>query len=105
MRDRAAEFREEEALLPHLQKPELTPCDEEEERDQGLGRRVLDESKKLWHIAGPSILSRLASYSLLVITQAFSGHLGDVELAGVSLSMNVIVGFDYGLLVYTPIYK
>ncbi|KAI4325976.1 hypothetical protein MLD38_031335 [Melastoma candidum] len=69
---------------------------------QSLGRRVMIESKKLWHIVGPSIISRLASYSMFVITQAFAGHLGDLELAAISISVNVIVGFDFGLLVRPP---
>ena len=33
-----------------------------------------------------------------VITQAFAGHLGDVELAAVSIANTVIVGFYFGLL-------
>ena len=70
-----------------------------DEDDQRLGRRVWIESKKLWHIVGPAIFSRLASYSMLVITQAFAGHLGDLELAAISIANNVIVGFNFGLLV------
>ncbi|KAI9111707.1 hypothetical protein K1719_017397 [Acacia pycnantha] len=66
--------------------------------EETLSRRVWIESKKIWHIAGPSIFSRVASYSMLVITQAFAGHLGDLELAAISISNNVIVGFDFGLL-------
>lgn len=97
---RGADSREPEASkLPLLSKPESFPVGEEAEEEQGLGRRVLIESKKLWHIVGPAIFSRLASYSMLVITQAFAGHLGDLELAAISISMNVIVGFDFGLLV------
>ena len=69
-------------------------------RDKDLVGRIWVESKKLWHIVGPAIFSRVASYSMLVITQAFAGHLGDVELAAISIAINVIVGFDFGLLVY-----
>ncbi|KAG6767819.1 hypothetical protein POTOM_026707 [Populus tomentosa] len=65
---------------------------------QDLACRVGVESKKLWQIVGPAIFSRLTSYSMLVITQAFAGHLGDLELAGISIANNVIVGFDFGLL-------
>lgn len=71
-------------------------CDEGEEK---LGRRVWIESKKLWYIVGPAILSRITSYSMNVITQAFAGHLGDLDLAAISIVNNVIVGFDFGLLV------
>ncbi|TXG60123.1 hypothetical protein EZV62_014696 [Acer yangbiense] len=69
-----------------------------EEEDGGLVTRFWIESKLLWHIVGPAIFSRLASYSMLVITQAFAGHLGDLELAAISIVNNVIVGFDFGLL-------
>ncbi|KAL5753366.1 hypothetical protein ACOSQ2_023873 [Xanthoceras sorbifolium] len=69
-----------------------------DEEDGGLVKKFWIESKKLWHIVGPAIFSRLASYSMLVITQAFAGHLGDLELAAISISNNVIVGFDFGLL-------
>lgn len=64
-----------------------------------LASRFWIESKKLWYIVGPAIFSRLASYSMLVITQAFAGHLGELELAAISIANNVIVGFDFGLLV------
>lgn len=76
----------------------------DDDQELGLGRRVWIESKKLWHIVGPAIFSRIASYSMLVITQAFAGHLGDLELAAISISNNVIVGFDFGLLVNNPFY-
>ncbi|XP_027093455.2 protein DETOXIFICATION 27-like isoform X1 [Coffea arabica] len=63
-----------------------------------LSSRVWTESKKLWHIVGPSIFSRVVSYSMNVITQAFAGHLGEVELASVSIANTVIVGFNFGFL-------
>ncbi|XVF61543.1 hypothetical protein PTKIN_Ptkin08bG0138100 [Pterospermum kingtungense] len=71
---------------------------EQDDPNQPLAKRVWIESKKLWQIVGPAIFSRLASYSMLVITQAFAGHLGDLELAAISIANNVIVGFDFGLL-------
>ncbi|KAH9712828.1 protein DETOXIFICATION 27 [Citrus sinensis] len=70
----------------------------EDDSDQNLTRKFWVESKKLWYIVGPAIFSRLTSYSMLVITQAFAGHLGDIELAAISIANNVIVGFDFGLL-------
>ncbi|KAJ0695337.1 hypothetical protein HanOQP8_Chr10g0348511 [Helianthus annuus] len=57
------------------------------------------ESKKLWYIVGPSIFSRVATFTMNVVTQAFAGHLGDVELAAITISTGVIVGFNFGLLV------
>ncbi|CAN6567886.1 unnamed protein product [Malus baccata var. baccata] len=71
---------------------------DDENQATTLVRRSWIESKKLWHIVGPAILSRVASYSMLVITQSFAGHLGDLELAAISIANNVIVGFDFGLL-------
>nr|WDY35015.1 multidrug toxin excretion transporter MATE 8 [Diospyros kaki] len=71
---------------------------EDEDEDVDLTRRVLVESKKLWHIVGPAIFSRIASYSMFAITQAFAGHLGDHEFAAISIASNVVVGFNFGLL-------
>lgn len=69
------------------------------EEDGVLFRRVWIESKKLWNILGPAILSRVTTYSMFVITQAFAGHLGDLELAAISFGCTVILGFDLGLMV------
>ncbi|CAH8324818.1 unnamed protein product [Eruca vesicaria subsp. sativa] len=69
-----------------------------EEDGGGLKKRVWVETKKLWQIVGPAMFSRLTSYSMLVITQAFAGHLGDLELAAISIVNNVIIGFNLGLL-------
>lgn len=74
----------------------LLPKDEEE---KDLTTRVWIETQKLWIIVGPSIISRVASFSMNVITQAFAGHLGDVELAAISIANTVIVGFNFGLVV------
>jgi MATE family multidrug resistance protein len=69
-----------------------------EEDGEGLKDRILVETKKLWQIVGPAIFSRVTTYSMLVITQAFAGHLGDLELAAISIVNNVTVGFNFGLL-------
>ncbi|XP_050207969.1 protein DETOXIFICATION 27-like [Mercurialis annua] len=75
---------------------------QEKEDDDGqeykFPRKFWIESKKLWPIVGPAIFSRLTSFSMIVITQAFAGHLGDLELAAIAISHNVILGFDLGLL-------
>lgn len=63
-----------------------------------MKRKVWVETKKLWQVVGPAIFSRLSTYSMLVITQSFAGHLGDLELAAISIVNNVVVGFDFGLL-------
>ncbi|KAM4121550.1 hypothetical protein ACJW30_01G013100 [Castanea mollissima] len=71
---------------------------DEDHNLKDLASRVWIESKKLWHIVGPAIFSRVASYSMNVITQAFAGHLGEVELASTSIAINVILGFCFGLM-------
>eukprot|EP00257_Ricinus_communis_P012153 XP_002533973.3 protein DETOXIFICATION 27 [Ricinus communis] len=85
-----------EAMVPLLK--DLDRKVEEDDIELSLSRKVWIESKKLWEIAGPAIFSRVASFSMLVITQAFAGHLGNLELAAISIANNVIVGFDFGLL-------
>ncbi|CAL0319323.1 unnamed protein product [Lupinus luteus] len=73
----------------------------EQQHDQNqieFGKKVWIETQKLWLIVGPSIFSRIASFTMNVITQAFAGHLGDVELASISIANTVIVGFNFGLL-------
>ncbi|OWM80972.1 hypothetical protein CDL15_Pgr007003 [Punica granatum] len=70
----------------------------EEAGELPLGRRVWRESKKLWYILGPSIFSRLANFSMFVSTQAFAGHLGEVELAAMAITITVIIGFNFGFM-------
>ncbi|GMY28804.1 protein DETOXIFICATION 27-like [Fagus crenata] len=76
--------------------PESSIKDHQDPKDLAL--RVWIESKKLWHILGPSIFSRVAAFSMNVITQAFAGHLGEVELASTSIAINVILGFSFGFM-------
>lgn len=66
--------------------------------ENSLPAAVWDETKKLWHVVGPTIVSRVSNATMNIITQAFAGHLGDLELASVSIANNVIVGFNWGLL-------
>ncbi|WZZ22700.1 protein DETOXIFICATION 28 [Brassica rapa] len=69
-----------------------------EEKDIKTKRKIWMETKKLWRIVGPAIFTRVSTYSIFIITQAFAGHLGELELAAISIVNNVIVGFNYGLL-------
>ncbi|KAF6166816.1 hypothetical protein GIB67_005692 [Kingdonia uniflora] len=74
-----------------------------ENRDQERDLvRILIESKKLWQIAGPTLVTRLALFAMNIITQSFAGHLGDLELASISISNGVIAGFNFGVLVSSP---
>ncbi|PKI45588.1 hypothetical protein CRG98_033904 [Punica granatum] len=63
--------------------------------EQPLGRRVWRETKKLWYILGPSIFSKVSNFTMIVIIQAFAGHVGEVELAAMSIT---ITGFNYDFL-------
>ncbi|KAM0021873.1 putative multi antimicrobial extrusion protein [Helianthus debilis subsp. tardiflorus] len=87
---------DESSLVPLLDHSSSKTTNQELELP--FHQQFLIESKKLWHIVGPSIFSRIAIYCMFIITQAFAGHLGDLELAAISIATNVIFGFDFGLL-------
>ncbi|KAI9125401.1 hypothetical protein K1719_004017 [Acacia pycnantha] len=89
-------------LLQDLPPPSsITPLKD----DQDLAQRIWVESKKLWHIVGPSIFSRILSYSIFFLTQAFAGQLGELELASMSIVLNVIIGFSDGLMLRVSFFK
>ncbi|KAK9930375.1 hypothetical protein M0R45_027414 [Rubus argutus] len=81
-----------------LEEPSSRNSPAEDPQAKSLPSRVWIETKKLWRVVGPAIVARLAGYSMNVITQAFAGHLGDNELAAISIVNNVILGFSFGLL-------
>ncbi|KAG9458470.1 hypothetical protein H6P81_002978 [Aristolochia fimbriata] len=80
---------EEEELEEHL----LVQSSQE-----GLRRRIWLEMKELWRVAGPAILSRISSYGMFVVTQAFMGSLGETELAAYALVFTAILRFSNGIL-------
>ncbi|TYH25422.1 hypothetical protein ES288_A03G167600v1 [Gossypium darwinii] len=61
-------------------------------------REYLIESKKLWFLAGPAIFTSVCQYSLGAITQVFSGQVGTLALAAVSVENSVIAGFSFGVM-------
>ncbi|KAM0937379.1 putative multi antimicrobial extrusion protein [Dioscorea sansibarensis] len=65
---------------------------------ESMATKSWNESKKTWHIAGPAILTAVFQFSLSFVTVAFVGHIGEVELAAVSIVQNVIEGFAFGVL-------
>ncbi|KAL0888192.1 hypothetical protein Bca101_012175 [Brassica carinata] len=70
-------------------------------RDQNAveeGGDIWIETKKLWSIVGPAIFTRVSTYLFFLITQSFAGHLGELELAAISIVINIITGFSYGFL-------
>ncbi|PIN17380.1 hypothetical protein CDL12_09950 [Handroanthus impetiginosus] len=56
------------------------------------------ESKKLWYLAGPAIITSLCQYSLGAITQTFAGHVGNLDLAAFSIENSVIAGLSLGVM-------
>ncbi|KAL5079354.1 hypothetical protein RYX36_007775 [Vicia faba] len=64
-----------------------------------LRKRVWEESKKIWVIAGPATFTRFSSFGITVVTQAFVGHIGSSELAGFALVMTVLNRFATGILI------
>ncbi|KAK6150359.1 hypothetical protein DH2020_015291 [Rehmannia glutinosa] len=76
----------------------LIKLEDDHQQQINLAQNIWIESKKLWQIVGPAAFTRVASYSLFIITQAFVGHIGDLELAAMSIAINVVLGFDFGLM-------
>ncbi|KAK8690007.1 hypothetical protein V6N13_088712 [Hibiscus sabdariffa] len=70
----------------------------EEENNENLRKRVWEESKKLWKIGFPSILARVTAFGMFVVTQAFIGHIGQLELAAYALIQVIAVRFSNGVL-------
>ncbi|KAL0360798.1 UNVERIFIED_CONTAM: protein DETOXIFICATION 27 [Sesamum radiatum] len=79
-------------------KNDVTCTDTNTLQENSLPAKVWDETKQLWHIVGPTVISRISNATMNIITQSYAGHLGDLELASVSIANNVIVGFNWGLL-------
>lgn len=64
-----------------------------------LKEKICKESKKMWVVAAPAIFNRFSTFGINVISQAFVGHIGTVELAGYALVATVLVRFTNGILV------
>lgn len=73
--------------------------DKTTEPNSDLKARVLGESKKIWKVALPSIISRVTSFGILVVTQSFMGHISSVDLAGYALVQTLSVRFVNGIVV------
>ncbi|CAK7337338.1 unnamed protein product [Dovyalis caffra] len=56
------------------------------------------ETVKLWEIAGPIGFSFVCEYSTYTLTSIFVGHLGNLQLSAVSVSLSVIITFAFGFL-------
>ncbi|KAF5179211.1 Detoxification-like protein [Thalictrum thalictroides] len=64
----------------------------------GLVHNYWVESKKMWSIAAPAIITSVTQFSIAFVTVAYVGHLGEVELAAVSIVQAVIDTFAFGIM-------
>ncbi|XP_058000380.1 protein DETOXIFICATION 24-like isoform X2 [Hevea brasiliensis] len=71
---------------------------QEKESNKELKERVWAESKKIWRIAFPSMLTKITQFGMLVVTQGFIGHIGEVELAAFALVQIITVRFVHGIV-------
>ncbi|XVF56753.1 hypothetical protein PTKIN_Ptkin06aG0145300 [Pterospermum kingtungense] len=71
---------------------------EAKESSCNLRRRVWEESIKLWRVGFPSMLARVTSFGMFVVTQAFIGHIGEIQLAAYALIQVITVRFANGIL-------
>ncbi|XP_059638719.1 protein DETOXIFICATION 33-like [Cornus florida] len=63
-----------------------------------MGQKIRLESRKMWKIAAPAILTELTQFTIGLVTVAFVGHLGEAELAAVAMVQNVLESFVYGIM-------
>ena len=70
-----------------------------------FAREFLKESRKLWYLADPAIFNSISKYSLDAITQVFTGHLGAIDLAAVSVENSIIAGSSASMTVYLTVYS
>ncbi|CAK7337341.1 unnamed protein product [Dovyalis caffra] len=65
---------------------------------KGLKSLFWKETVKLWKIAGPIALTLICQYGVNTLTSIFVGHLGNLQLSAVSVSLSVVVTFVFGFL-------
>ncbi|KAL0404706.1 UNVERIFIED_CONTAM: protein DETOXIFICATION 24 [Sesamum radiatum] len=68
------------------------------EENSDLKGRIWEESKKIWRVALPSIISWVTSFGTIVVTQLFIGHISSVDLAGYALVQTITVRFVDGIV-------
>lgn len=84
-----------------LSKPAGAEVDGVADLDEvSLKKKVWKETKKMWVVAGPAIVTRFTTFGINVISQAFIGHIGAAELAAYSFVYTVLLRFPSGVLVY-----
>ncbi|KAI3821184.1 hypothetical protein L1987_08743 [Smallanthus sonchifolius] len=71
---------------------------EHDEEEDDLKQRIWNESKKIWRVALPSIISRVSAFGTVVVTQSFIGRVTDIDLADYALVQTLSVRFINGIL-------
>ncbi|GMI65012.1 hypothetical protein like AT3G03620 [Hibiscus trionum] len=69
------------------------------EEKTDLKTRVWGETKAIWRVAFPSMLTSVTSFGMIVVTQSFLGHIGEIELATYALIQSIFVRFINGILI------
>lgn len=70
---------------------------------EDLTNVVIVESARLWAIASPICFGILCNYAINTFTNIFVGHIGDLELTSVSISLSVVSNFSFGFMVSNSI--
>ncbi|XP_042515785.1 protein DETOXIFICATION 20-like isoform X2 [Macadamia integrifolia] len=63
-----------------------------------LKEKTWEEVKKMWRIAAPTIITRVSGFGILVVTQAYMGRIGEIELASFAIVQSIIMRFVDGIL-------
>lgn len=71
----------------------------EAQEQVGLKTRIWVESKLIWRIAFPSMLARVTSFGMYVVTQLFVGHVNELDLAAYAIVQSILARFVNGILV------
>ncbi|KQJ99282.1 protein DETOXIFICATION 33 [Brachypodium distachyon] len=88
----------QESLLSASVKPEPDLVDDIQTVGSFL-RHATEENRRLWQLAGPSIFTSIAQYSLGAVTQVAAGrHLTTLDLDAVSTANSVIAGLAFGIM-------
>ncbi|CAL1367601.1 unnamed protein product [Linum trigynum] len=61
-------------------------------------RRYGSQLKKMWEIAGPAMITEISQFSIALVTSAFVGHIGPLQLAAASIVLNVLEEFALGFM-------
>lgn len=74
------------------------------EPESNLKEWISQESKKIWRVALPSVISRVSSFGTLIVTLSFIGHISSTDLAAYALVQSLTVRFVIGVVVIELLY-